>query len=130
MATAAEVIAAAQALIGTESDWCSRANARDSAGLPCSIFSPNAVRFDVYGSILKALDDLSEGNVVFHEVYGILRSNIPEDFKNRDIESYNDESSYALAYALFGGPVEVTFLATDDSDEVVTDELDNISVEE
>lgn len=83
-------------LLAGGANWTKGANARTAAGKPCSALSPDAVSFDIYGALLKAVSDSGQTNhAILQKVYTCLRDNIPSDYKNRDVESWNDDVEWA-----------------------------------
>lgn len=101
MPTYLDVLSAAAVLINQESKWCKRAAARKADGLPCSPLSPLATRWDLHGSIIKATNNLNAGNGPLHQAYLHLRGKIPPEYKNKDIDAFNDSLTYAQIAALF-----------------------------
>lgn len=98
-----DLLAAAGALLGSSSDWCVGANARDADGVWCPVGSERAVAFDLYGSLLKAF---LEGSFVvsdFDGAYAHIQGKIPADFhsRNTDIDFYNDSLEFGDVAALF-----------------------------
>ena len=99
--------AAALALLGgSGADWSEGATARDAVGNPCAPLSPNAVSWDIMGALIAA----NEGNsnyTNYNLVYKHLQGNIPSEFKNRDIESYNDSGlAWGDVSMIFDGVIE------------------------
>lgn len=101
MATVEELLTATQAVLGTESEWCKGAGARKVSGLPCAPLNPDAVSWDIWGALVKASVDIGASLETRNLVYKYLRDNIPSDYKNRDIESYNDAIEFADLAGLF-----------------------------
>lgn len=91
------------AILANGAAWTKGANARDANGKPVPILSAAAVKWDVFGALHKAL--YAGGNPImrdFHAAYGIMRSRIPNTFKSRDIETWNDASAtFAEVSVLF-----------------------------
>ena len=89
--SAQTLIAAASAILAGGAAWTQGANARNADGKPVPILSADAVTWDVFGALQKAL--YAGGTPVlrdFHAAYAIMRSRIPNTFKSRDIEKWND----------------------------------------
>lgn len=81
----------AKAILANGAAWTRGANARNADGKPVPILSADAVTWDVFGALQKAL--YAGGSPVlrdFHAAYAIMRSRIPNTFKSRDIETWND----------------------------------------
>jgi len=95
--------AAALAILGDSgANWTRGALARTSTDKPCSPLNPSAVKFDVMGALIVAQKNSSEPDLSsYHAVYNLLRSKIPVDRRNRDIEAYNDATDWAGISALF-----------------------------
>lgn len=99
MATVAETKAAILSSLAGGSNWIKGANARDINDLPCPPLSGEAVKWDIYGALLVATKD--EPNYTLrNDTYFALRDAIPEDYKNRDIESYNDFATWSQLSAI------------------------------
>lgn len=101
MAAIDDLLSAAAVIVSAEANWCKRAAARKANGLPCSPLSPHAVAWDLNGSLLKAAQDLGLGNAVLHEAYLHLRSKIPSERRNKDVDYFNDSLDFADVAALF-----------------------------
>lgn len=105
MATANELLASAAAIVASAATWVKYDNATNGSGRFVPIGNQNAEKFDVYGALLKA--HWESGNtswVEFHEAYDVARSRIPADFRNRDIEDWNDWGTFENAiHVLTGG---------------------------
>lgn len=102
--SAQELITQVITTLATEDKWCKGANARNAAGVYCGAGSPNAVAFDIYGALQKAA--FEAGATTFtdmNEAYNMLRDAIPADYKNRDIESWNDDATFADVKELLTG---------------------------
>ena len=100
--TAATLKAATLAILGDGASWTQGALARKADGKPCSPFHQDAVEWDVMGALIKAQLESTEPNYASYQlVYDDLRGNIPGSYKNQDIESYNDEATWAQVAALF-----------------------------
>lgn len=94
--------AATLAILDGGAAWTQGALARKVDNLPCSPFHVDAVKWDVQGALIKAQLESAEPNYVSYQlVYDHLRSYIPPGYKNEDIESYNDDSTWAEVAALF-----------------------------
>lgn len=94
--------AATLAILDGGAAWTQGALARKIDGLPCSPFHTGAVVWDVQGALIKAQLESAEPNYASYQlVYDQLRSNIPPGYKNEDIESYNDDVTWAEVAALF-----------------------------
>ncbi len=100
--TKEEILTAAALILNSESRWCKRAAARKADGLPCSPLSDAAVQWDLHGSIIRAAKELdASNNQALHEAYLHLRSKIPSDRKNKDIDLFNDSLVYSQIPPLF-----------------------------
>ncbi len=94
--------AATLTLLDTGMGWTKGANARLADNSPCSPLHPDALVFDMMGALIRAQFESDEPDFSsFHAVYNELRSNIPVDYKNEDIESFNDDALWADVEALF-----------------------------
>ena len=94
--------AATLALLDNGLGWTKNANARLGDNKPCSAMQAGAVVFDIMGALIRAQADSTEPNLVsYHAVYNTLRSKIPTTYKNEDLESYNDDVTWAEVAALF-----------------------------
>ena len=93
----------AEAILANGAAWTQGANARNADGKSVPILSADAVEWDVFGALQKAL--YADGTPVlrdFREAYAIMRSRIPDTFKSRDIETWNDSvSTFAEVSVLF-----------------------------
>ncbi|QFR57825.1 hypothetical protein CPT_Moby_077 [Stenotrophomonas phage Moby] len=99
MATVAETKAAILAKLAGGNAWAKGATARDANDLPCPALSGEAVKWDIYGALLFATKD--EPNYSLrNNTYFALKDAIPADYKNRDIESYNDDATWAQLSAI------------------------------
>lgn len=91
------------AILANGAAWTKGANARDVDGKPVPILSAAAVKWDAFGALHKAL--YAGGTPIFrdfHGAYGIMKSRIPNTFKSRDIETWNDYvSTFAEVSVLF-----------------------------
>lgn len=102
--SATDLITQVKTTLASEANWCKGANARDAAGVYCGAGSPNAVAFDIYGALQKAVFDAGAANYKdMNEAYHMLRSAIPAGYKNQDIESWNDDATFADVQALLNG---------------------------
>lgn len=89
--SAETLLSDAFAILANGAAWTKGANARDANGKPVPILSATAVKWDAFGALHKAL--YAGGNPIlrdFHAAYGHMRSRIPNTFKSRDIEAWND----------------------------------------
>ena len=94
--------AATLAILADGANWTQKANARLADDKSCSPTHPDATKWDVMGALIKAQKDSIEPNYVsYHAVYADLRSKIPDTYKNTDLESYNDDVTWAEIAALF-----------------------------
>ena len=102
--SATDLITQVKTILATEAKWCKGANARDAAGIYCGAGNPNAVAFDIYGALQKASLEADAPNYRdMNEAYILLRDAIPATYKNRDIESWNDDATFADVQALLNG---------------------------
>ena len=99
MATAAEIKTAMKTLLSGGDAWIKGATARDENGLPVPALSERAVSWDLYGALIVATKDETDFTLR-NEVYTELMGEIPSDFINRDIESYNDASAWSVINGL------------------------------
>lgn len=88
-----DLVSAILTLLNGGNAWCKGANARDSSGRPCSPLSPNAVQWDFMGALIKSYEGVSD-YTEYHKVLSDLTANIPLSYKNRDIESFNDDAEW------------------------------------
>lgn len=81
--------------------WCQKTNAEDATGKPCPIGNGSAVKWDVFGALLEAKRNLNLPTwQEYHELYDYMESKIPSTYRNRDIESYNDDTDFAGILAI------------------------------
>ena len=94
--SAQDLINSAISILASEDDWCKGSCARKADGKACPIGHPDAVSWDIYGALVKAHWASAESNFAFlNEANLLLTSRIPSDYKSRDIEAWNDDSSFA-----------------------------------
>lgn len=90
-------------ILGSGANWCKRSNARDSLENPCPIGAETAVKWDIFGALLKAHWNLQATDFkAYHDQYERMKANIPQDYKNRDIESFNDDTDWNGILKLLG----------------------------
>lgn len=90
------------------SGWTQGANARNAEGLPVPARNPDAVEWDIMGAIIKATEGFTDFTS-YHEVLRELTDNIPEDYKSRDLEAYNDDAELSDILDLLGYAPAVSF---------------------
>lgn len=119
--SATQIITAAATLIGSEDKWCQKTCAIDSKGRFVGALNSDAVKFDLFGSIQRATHNLGLPLSDFHEAYATLKAAIPADVKNKDIEGYNDTSTYSIIIGMLGGPpIPANAIVTSNGDEIAT----------
>lgn len=90
------------------SGWTQGANARNAEGLPVPARNPDAVEWDIMGAIIKATEGFTDFTS-YHEVLRELTDNMPEDYKSRDLEAYNDDAELSDILDLLGYAPAVSF---------------------
>lgn len=119
--SASQVLSAAAALINTQAKWCQKTCAIDTNGHFVGALNSNAVKYDLFGSIQRATHNLGLPLSDFHQAYAILKSLIPANVKNKDIEGYNDTSTYAVIYAMLNtAMIDQNNIITNAGDHIVT----------
>lgn len=98
------LLARAIAILDGGAKWVKYRNAVDVKGNPVPIMSPRAVAWDIFGALKKAhYESGNESWEEYHIAYNSAKNNIPEDFRNRDIEDWNDYSDFASAISIYSG---------------------------
>ena len=89
-------------ILSSGSAWCKGACARDVEGLMCPILSPKAVQWDLYGATLLAHHRSGQhpDYTVFHDALKTMGEAIPSSYKSRDLDAYNDDSTWADIQAI------------------------------
>ncbi len=88
-------------ILGGGANWCQHANAQNSNGEPCPIGNGDAIKWDIFGALLQAKRNLDLPTwQEYHELYNEMESKIPSTYRNRDIESYNDDTDFTGVLAL------------------------------
>lgn len=83
-------------ILGNGANWCKGSNARKADNTPCPIGNPSAAQWDIYGALWLANYNLDAPDwSTFHELYERMSNNLPHTYKNKDIESYNDDVEWA-----------------------------------
>lgn len=96
--SAAQVLSGAASIIDLESKWTTKAIARKADGTPCGPLSTQAMRWDIYGAMRKALHDQSLPLSDLHEAMDILREKFTT--RNKDVDYFNDRNTYAACITL------------------------------
>ncbi len=99
--SAQDVLDGARALLSSESKWSKFCSAKTAAGDMVGWNHPDAVAWDLYGSMRKSAYNLY-GNDHTHmsEAYDIVEARIPGIAKSRDFDAYNDSSTYAQVMSI------------------------------
>lgn len=98
------LLARAIAILDGGAKWVKYRNAVDVKGNPVPIMSPRAVAWDIFGALKKAhYESGNESWEEYHIAYNSAKNNIPEDFRNRDIEDWNDYGDFASAISIYSG---------------------------
>lgn len=88
---AANLIAEIVSFFADPTKWTSGACARDENDKPVGALSPNAVKWDVQGYLIKLQFENNGTNFTeLNAAYAGLQEGIPSNRTNRDIEAYND----------------------------------------
>lgn len=104
MMNAEELLNKAIEILAGGSNWVKYDNAVDVDGKFCPIHSKKAVKWDIYGALRRA--HYESGNrswKPFHEAYETAKKNIPQSFRNRDIEDWNDFGDFKSAISILTG---------------------------
>lgn len=89
------------------SKWTSGACARDENDNPVGALSPNAVKWDVQGYLIKLHFENNGTNFSeLNAAYAGLQEGIPSNLTNRDIEGYNDTLDAAGVLDWLNGSIE------------------------
>lgn len=98
------LLARAIAILDGGAKWVKYRNAVDAKGNPVPIMSPRAVAWDIFGALKKAhYESGNDSWEEYHIAYNSAKNNIPEDFRNRDIEDWNDYGDFASAISIYSG---------------------------
>lgn len=100
--TAEQLIAAARAIIASESAWSTAAIARKANGKTCGPLSDLAVKWDILGALEKAQYDNAEPRETWNAAHKILqeRMKLAIGGTSTDIDLFNDVSTHAQVLAL------------------------------
>lgn len=91
MMNATNMIAEIASLFADPTKWTSGACARDANDKPVGALSPNAVKWDVQGYLIRVHFENNGTNYTeLNAAYAGLQEGIPSNRTNRDIEAYND----------------------------------------
>lgn len=104
--SSAAIRARAAEIIASESAWCQKAIARKSDGTPCGPLSDLATSWDLYGSMVKAMDELGYGQRDLNEADAFLRDKYTTS--NTDTDFFNDENSHAAVIAIIAPGAIIT----------------------
>lgn len=101
--TTAALLSSAASLISTSAAWCTKANARNAAGVWTPIDHSDAVAWDIFGALKKAQLAGSYSVSDFEGALAHVRAKIPAGFHhdNQDIEFYNDSLTFSQVAAIF-----------------------------
>lgn len=98
------LLARAIAILDGGAKWVKYRNAVDVKGNPVPIMSPRAVAWDIFGALKKAhYESGNDSWEEYHIAYKSAKDNIPDDFRNRDIEDWNDYGDFASAISIYSG---------------------------
>lgn len=98
------LLARAIAILDGGAKWVKYRNAVDVKGNPVPIMSSRAVAWDIFGALKKAhYESGNDSWEEYHIAYNSAKNNIPEDFRNRDIEDWNDYGDFASAISIYSG---------------------------
>lgn len=98
------LLARAIAILDGGAKWVKYRNAVDVKGNPVPIMSPRAVAWDIFGALKKAhYESGNDSWEEYHIAYNSAKNNIPEDFRNMDIEDWNDYGDFASAISIYSG---------------------------
>lgn len=105
--TPSELRTAMTTLLNGGNAWCKGAYARDEEGKPCPARSPQAVQWDFYGAMIKALEGESD-YTAYHAVLDDLTKSIPTTSRSRDIDLWNDSIEWSeFERAITSTPLQV-----------------------
>ena len=104
MLDAKGLLARAVEILQGGSSWVKYDNAVDGEGKFSPIHNKNSVKWDIYAALRKAHEE--SGNPTWkewQEAYKMAKDAIPQSFRNRDIEDWNDYGDFAAAIGILGG---------------------------
>lgn len=96
--SSAAIRARAAEIIATEATWCQKAIARKVDGTPCGPLSDLATSWDLYGSMVKAKDELGLPQSDLNEADAYLQGKYTTS--NTDTDFFNDENTHAAVLAI------------------------------
>jgi hypothetical protein len=79
--------------------WTKHANARDSFEMPVPILSDDAIKWDLFGAIVRVLGP-DRPFALYQSVYDYIRTQIPQDYKSRDMEAWNDDIEWVIVESI------------------------------
>lgn len=96
--SAEAILTRAALIIADESAWTQKAIARKASGVPCGPLSSLAVRWDMYGAMVKAKQELGLPQRDLNEADLILQEKFTT--RNKEIDYFNDRNTHAACLAI------------------------------